>query len=163
MPAPGDGRTVGIAPRDGSTRQGRSPGFAFERAPADVVAVELPGPGNPGHLGIGPALRCGHGLAQRAHAQHATTGGDDAIAIKPGAGDGGAPHVNVTVLMRGLLLHAFTRLYFADEEPANATDPVLAEVPAERRHTLIAKQTAPGRYRFDIRMQGDDETVFFDV
>ncbi len=84
--------------------------------------------------------------------------------IKPGVLDRAqAPHINVTVLMRGLLLHAFTRMYFADEEAANAADPVLAEVPSERRHTLVAKLVSQGVYRFDIHMQGENETVFFDV
>jgi protocatechuate 3,4-dioxygenase alpha subunit len=86
--------------------------------------------------------------------------------IKPGAAEGGAPFVTLVVFMRGLLSHVYTRLYFSDEEPANAADPVLATVPAERQRTLIAaRETAPGgvRYRFDIRMQGEDETVFFDL
>lgn len=87
--------------------------------------------------------------------------------IKPGSVDGTqAPHLNVIVLMRGLLLHAYTRLYFSDEEEANATDLVLASVPEDRRETLIARRDVdlPGRvYRFDIHMQGDRETVFFDV
>lgn len=87
--------------------------------------------------------------------------------IKPGATkDGQAPHLNVIVLMRGLLVHAFTRVYFEGEE-ANATDPVLRSVPAGRRKTLIASREGQqgGRcvYRFDIRMQGPDETVFFDT
>lgn len=88
--------------------------------------------------------------------------------VKPGriAADE-APHINVTVMMRGILTHAFTRVYFDDEAAANATDPVLNLVPAERRATLVAKRDAqPGRpvvYRFDVRMQGPDETVFFDV
>ncbi len=87
--------------------------------------------------------------------------------VKPGAErPGEAPHVNVIVLMRGLLLHAFTRIYFSDEAAANANDPVLATVPAERRQTLVAQRIEQGgavRYRLDIRMQGDGETVFFDV
>jgi protocatechuate 3,4-dioxygenase alpha subunit len=83
--------------------------------------------------------------------------------IRPGApGPGEAPHLNLIVTMRGLLLHAFTRVYF-DGEPANADDPVLALIPAERRHTLLARETAAGVWRFDIRMQGDDETVFLDL
>ena len=68
--------------------------------------------------------------------------------------------------MRGMLTHAFTRLYFSDEGVLNATDPVLSNVPEERRSTLIAKhdETLPGKtYRFDIRMQGERETVFFDI
>jgi protocatechuate 3,4-dioxygenase alpha subunit len=83
--------------------------------------------------------------------------------IKPGGHDGQAPHLNVILTMRGLLLHLFTRIYFADEAAANETDPVLALVPEVRRNTLIARLVQPGLYRFDIRMQGDDETVFFDV
>lgn len=87
--------------------------------------------------------------------------------IKPGAADGRqAPHINVIVFMRGLLTHAYTRIYFADEAAANAKDPVLAAVPAERRRTLIAEraETPEGVvYRFDIHMQGDAETVFFDI
>lgn len=87
--------------------------------------------------------------------------------VKPGSVDGRqAPHLNVCVLMRGLLLHAYTRIYFADEAEANAVDPVLQGVPEERRGTLIARRDEhlPGNvYRFDIRMQGEGETVFFDV
>jgi len=87
--------------------------------------------------------------------------------VKPGAqAPGEAPHINVIVLMRGLLLHAFTRVYFSDEAEANAKDAVLQSVPAERRQTLIAERVEQGgavTYRFDIRMQGTDETAFFDV
>lgn len=82
--------------------------------------------------------------------------------VKPGRVDGKqAPHINVIVMMRGLLVHAFTRIYFADETAANADDPVLAAVEAGRQHTLIATRTGDA-YRFDIRMQGPDETVFFE-
>jgi protocatechuate 3,4-dioxygenase alpha subunit len=87
--------------------------------------------------------------------------------VKPGAVDGEqAPHINVIVFMRGLLSHAYTRIYFSDEAEANARDPVFLAVPAERRATLIAhrdENTAAATYHFDIRMQGDEETVFFDV
>ncbi len=87
--------------------------------------------------------------------------------IKPGRVDGTqAPHINVIVFMRGMLTHAYTRLYFSDEAEANACDPLLLSVPAARRRTLIAaREDSPGGalYRFDIRMQGDEETVFFDV
>lgn len=84
--------------------------------------------------------------------------------IRPGvASAGDAPHINVTVMMRGLLNHAFTRIYFADEAVANQTDPVLQTVPVDRRNTLLAHPVSPGLYRFDIYMQGDTETVFFDL
>ena len=87
--------------------------------------------------------------------------------VKPGAeGAGEAPHINVIVMMRGLLLHAFTRVYFSDEAAANAADPALNSVPTERRATLVAQRREEGGlpvYRFDIHMQGPQETVFFDV
>ncbi|CAO3438129.1 protocatechuate 3,4-dioxygenase subunit alpha [Azospirillum endophyticum] len=86
--------------------------------------------------------------------------------VKPGACEAGhAPHIAVTVFARGMLSHAFTRLHFSDETAANAEDPVLATVPADRRDTLIAKRAeVPGGvvYRFDIHIQGERETVFFD-
>jgi protocatechuate 3,4-dioxygenase alpha subunit len=87
--------------------------------------------------------------------------------IKPGpvAAPGGgkqAPHVAVAVFARGLLDRVVTRIYFDDVADANASDPVLALVDRARRPTLIAETTSEG-YRFDIRLQGDDETVFFDV
>jgi protocatechuate 3,4-dioxygenase alpha subunit len=87
--------------------------------------------------------------------------------VKPGAlGDGQAPHLNLIVLMRGLLSHLYTRIYFSDETEANAADPVLARAPQDRRRTLIAERDeTPGGvvYRLDIHLQGPNETVFFDV
>jgi protocatechuate 3,4-dioxygenase alpha subunit len=90
--------------------------------------------------------------------------------VKPGAvpgpdGSMQAPHVAVVLFSRGMLTHVFTRIYF-DDEPANATDPILALVPEDRRQTLIARREDAGAhptYRFDIRLQGDGETVFFDI
>ncbi len=76
-----------------------------------------------------------------------------------------APHILLAVFARGMLRHLYTRIYFGDEA-ANAADPVLALVPADRRSTLIAsRETADGHavYRFDLRLQGDNETVFFEV
>jgi protocatechuate 3,4-dioxygenase alpha subunit len=87
--------------------------------------------------------------------------------VMPGAAaDGGAPHVNVIVFARGMLNHLYTRLYFEDQAEANARDPVLQGLPADRRTTLIArrdKQSTERVYTFDIRLQGGNETVFFDV
>ena len=90
--------------------------------------------------------------------------------IKPGAVPGPddkpqAPHIVVCCYSRGMLRQVYTRLYFSDEA-ANASDPILALVPADRRGTLIAhKQEGSGQavYRFDIHMQGENETVFFEV
>jgi protocatechuate 3,4-dioxygenase, alpha subunit len=88
--------------------------------------------------------------------------------IKPGSitgvdGKKAAPYINVRIFARGMLIHAVTRLYFGDEA-ANATDPVLHTLDPTRRPTLIAQPTAYGDlpcYRFDIRLQGAGETVFF--
>ncbi len=71
-----------------------------------------------------------------------------------------APHLNVMVFARGLLKQVFTRIYFPDEPDANAADPVLELVPPDDRHLLIASQEGQG-LRFDIRLQGENETPFF--
>lgn len=90
------------------------------------------------------------------------------VTVKPGAvaGPDGrmqAPHIDVSVFARGLLRRLVTRLYFPDEEEANTADPALSAVrDPDRRATLVAA-AEEGGYRFDIRLQGDGETVFFDV
>jgi protocatechuate 3,4-dioxygenase, alpha subunit len=76
-----------------------------------------------------------------------------------------APHLLLAIFARGMLLHNYTRIYFGDEG-SNAADPVLALVPADRRATLIAtRKSGDGGtvYCLDIHLQGDNETVFFDV
>lgn len=73
-----------------------------------------------------------------------------------------APHLLLGILARGILTRLVTRVYF-DDEPSTQEDPILSLVPAERRATLIAKHTGDDRYRFDLILQGDGETVFFDV
>lgn len=88
--------------------------------------------------------------------------------IKPGAvpdpdGKPQAPHIVLAVFARGMLRHLYTRIYFSDEA-GNAADPVLGLVPADRRATLIAvREAGKPVYRLDLRLQGDNETVFFDV
>lgn len=90
--------------------------------------------------------------------------------IKPGQvdfdGKSMAPHINIAIFARGINLHLQTRAYFDDEEAANENCPILNGVPSPvRRKTLVAvKEAGAGkpRYRFDIRLQGDQETVFFD-
>ena len=73
-----------------------------------------------------------------------------------------APHIAIHVLGRGILTQYYTRLYFADD-PLSGADPILQLVPEVRRHTLIATPLSPGEYRFDIVVQGESETVFFDL
>lgn len=87
--------------------------------------------------------------------------------VKPGALSGkGAPHINVVVFARGMLNHAFTRIYFSDEQVANSEDAVLTSVDPARRPSLIASlRDRPGLpvYDFEICLQGVHETVFFDA
>ncbi|MES2599748.1 MAG: protocatechuate 3,4-dioxygenase subunit alpha [Pseudomonadota bacterium] len=96
-------------------------------------------------------------------------GGFEFRTIKPGPvpGPGGkpqAPHILMAVFARGMTQQAITRIYLGGEA-ANAADPILTLVPADRRATLIAtrEQGDAATYRFDIHLQGDRETVFFDV
>ncbi len=89
------------------------------------------------------------------------------VTVKPGpvpGPDGGsqAPHIMVSVFTRGLLKRAVTRIYFPDEEEANAADPVLQSIEdPEYRNTLVARDEGGGVLRFDIRLQGEDQTAFF--
>jgi protocatechuate 3,4-dioxygenase alpha subunit len=94
-------------------------------------------------------------------------GGFTLETIKPGRvpgpdGRDQAPHIVVSVMARGILTRFVTRIYF-DDEVSNAEDAILSLVPQDRRHTLIAARAGDGRYRFNLVMQGKDETVFFDV
>ncbi len=89
--------------------------------------------------------------------------------VKPGSvdwtdGSPQAPHITLMIFARGINIHLHTRIYFADEIDANASDPVLCAIP-EGRETLLAKPDAGSNncYRFDVSLQGDAETVFFDI
>ena len=93
------------------------------------------------------------------------------VTIKPGPVPGRgnalqAPHINIVLFARGLLTHLFTRIYFADEK-ANAGDPLLSSIEDEGvRRTLLARRApgdSPALYRFDIVLQGDNETAFLDI
>jgi protocatechuate 3,4-dioxygenase, alpha subunit len=110
----------------------------------------------------------------RGFARYGVETGDgsfEILTLKPGRLKGPrdalmAPHVAVTIMARGMLNRCVTRIYFGDEPEANAEDPILALVPAERRQTLIAGVGGGefnGGYRFDIRLQGPGETVFFSI
>lgn len=88
--------------------------------------------------------------------------------VKPGrvAGPDGtlqAPHIVVSLFMRGLLKHLSTRMYFPDEPDANDQDWILTQVPAERRGTLVARTVEPDLLQWNVVLQGAGETVFFDL
>jgi protocatechuate 3,4-dioxygenase alpha subunit len=104
----------------------------------------------------------------RGYARASTiTGGYEVFTLKPGRvpdGEGGlqAPHIDVSVFARGILDRVVTRIYFADEEQANAEDVVLRGLSPEQRATLVAQPSADG-YTLDIHLQGERETTFFAV
>jgi protocatechuate 3,4-dioxygenase alpha subunit len=81
---------------------------------------------------------------------------------KPQPAEGQAPNITVILFMRGQLIHSYTRIYFSDEAELNEKDEILNCVPANRQSTLIARKGNHG-YIFDIHMQGEYETVFFDI
>jgi protocatechuate 3,4-dioxygenase alpha subunit len=114
----------------------------------------------------GPSMLDGfRGFARVGHEDG--DGSFEILTVKPGpvtlrSGAVAAPHLDVTLFARGMLHRCVTRFYFADEERANAADPLLATVPADRVGTLLA-QPVEGGYEIDIRLQGPGETVFFAV
>jgi protocatechuate 3,4-dioxygenase alpha subunit len=128
------------------------------QADPDGHFADLHGHGGGSHLaGFRGFGRCGYEEGDGTY---------EIVTVKPGpvpgtGGDPQAPHIAVSVFARGLLHRCVTRMYFADEEEANAADPVLGSVTGERRETLIAEPTDGGGFRFDIRLQGRGETVFF--
>lgn len=98
-----------------------------------------------------------------------TTGEFRFDTVKPGAvpmpdGRMQAPHISVWVVARGINVGLQTRIYFEDEAAANESDPILTRLEHQSRiPTLLAQKTGDGAYRFDIRLQGPDETIFFDI
>jgi protocatechuate 3,4-dioxygenase, alpha subunit len=121
----------------------------------------FPSPEDPRGAASYPGFR-GYARAQT------ISGAFEIFTLKPGRvpdGEGGlqAPHIDVSVFARGMLDRVVTRIYFADEAPANAEDVVLRSLPDDAsRATLMARPTADG-YAFDVHLQGDEETVFFAV
>lgn len=130
------------------------------QADPDGGYADLHGHGGPSALpGFHGFARCG---------AEDGDGSFEILTVKPGRvedprGRPQAPHLAVTLMARGMLNRVVTRIYFADEPEANAEDPVLRRVPPERRGTLLAEPDGEGGYRFDIRIQGPGETVFFAV
>ena len=122
-------------------------------APLTDALVETWQSGADGQRGFGRCPTDAHGVYQ------IVTVLPPALPARDGSTE--APHIDVAVFSRGLLNHLVTRIYFPDAAE-NAADPVLAALDPDRRATLVAEQVNGG-YRFDIHLQGDGETVFFDV
>ena len=145
-------------------------GFALPFA-AGADAME---PGSPGAIRIEGRLLDGagepvpDGLLEAWHGEQFARCGTDAegafhfTIARPLATDSGAPHLNVAVFARGLLRHLVTRIYFPDQEAANRMDPVLQRVEPALRPTLVARPDG-AMLHFDVRLQGENETVFFEI
>ncbi|MFJ4200425.1 protocatechuate 3,4-dioxygenase subunit alpha [Streptomyces sviceus] len=114
-------------------------------------------PASGGYLGRNGVEFTGWGRIQTDANGHWT-----ARTLRPGARGRSAPYISVCVFARGLLVHLYTRIYLPGDEAALTADPLLSRVPAERRDTLIARKQGDGTYRFDIRLQGEGETVFLE-
>ena len=163
------------------SRPGRVPGnrIADEAAPGVPIRIEgrlLDGVGDPVPDGMveiwqaddeGVYGRIAEGFHGFGRAGTDPDGRFTFLTIKPGpVAQGMAPHASVAVFARGMLNHAFTRIYFSDEAAANAADPVLSSVEPTRRGTLVATRSDRDgiqSYEFTIRLQGDRESVFFDA
>jgi protocatechuate 3,4-dioxygenase, alpha subunit len=90
------------------------------------------------------------------------------VTLKPGSVPGSdgrpqAPHISVSVFARGLLKRLATRIYFPDEEVANAADPILTSIGDEELRSTLVARAVEGGLRFDVYLQGDRQTAFFDV
>lgn len=107
----------------------------------------------------GSLLRDGHTFTGFGRAAVDHVGHYDFTTVEPGAVDGGTPFIAMTVFARGLLNRLFTRVYLPDHE-ANASDPLLASLPPDRAATLVATRDGDRSLRFDLRLQGNAETVF---
>jgi protocatechuate 3,4-dioxygenase, alpha subunit len=158
MPGPTPSQTIG--PFFGFAMPFAEDGHAV--APADPAAIRVEGSvvdgvGSP----VPDALVEVWAEGQFARRRTDPEGAFDVVVRKP-VGEDGAPRLEVFVFARGLLRHLWTRLYFPDEGSANAVDPLLDCVEERRRSTLIAAEDG-GALRFDIRLQGDGETVFLQL
>ncbi len=158
MTAPTPSQTVG--PFFGFALRFENDADATAGGPRGAIRVEgqvLDGAGEP----VGDALVEASQSDQFARCRTDREGAFHFTFRKPVVSDGAA-YFNITVFARGLLRHLHTRMYFPDEDPANRADRVLQVVDESRRHTLIARRDGDILH-FDIRLQGDGETVFFAI
>lgn len=130
---------------------------------ADAAGI-YPHPEDPRHAQVAPGFR---GWGRVITDFDSGVWGFDTVKPGPVSGRMGrtqAPHLNLWIVARGINVGLSTRMYFPEDEALHAADPLLSQI--EQRHrvpTLIARKDGPGKYRFDIRLQGDGETVFLDI
>jgi protocatechuate 3,4-dioxygenase, alpha subunit len=140
--------------RLGRMVSGDAPG---ERIDLDIRVLD--GDGEPVNDAMIELLQRGVGFGRLATS---SSGSCRFETVRPASDPTEAPHINVCLFARGLLRHLYTRIYFAGD-PSLDRDPLLSIVPAVRRPTLLARRSADRTWEFVIRLQGPDETVFFDV
>jgi protocatechuate 3,4-dioxygenase, alpha subunit len=128
-----------------------------EPLPDALLEIWQAGPDGRVPSGYGGLRRDGHDFSGFGRCGTDAAGHYWFSTVKPG---GPAPYIAVLVFARGLLRSLPTRVYFPDE-PGNAGDPVLSAVPEDRRDTLVAVRENDRSYRFDVRLRGERETVFF--
>ena len=172
LPFPGGGDIAPVGHPDTITVQGYV--YDGEGNPLPDAFVELWGPdpqGNvpqvDGSIRRDPATggylgRNGVEFTGWGRIQTDANGHWSARTLRPGARGNSAPYLSVCVFARGLLVHLFTRIYLPGDDAALAADPLLGQLDPARRDTLIAQDGGLGTYRFDIRLQGEGETVFLE-
>ena len=172
LPFPGGGDIAPVGHPDTITVQGYI--YDGEGNPLPDAFVELWGPDLEGNLSTtdgsirrdpasgGYLGRNGVEFTGWGRIQTDANGHWYARTLRPGARGRNAPYLSACVFARGLLVHLFTRIYLPGDEPALAADPLLSGLDAARRDTLIAQDDGRGTYRFDIRLQGEGETVFLE-
>ncbi|MGW1212627.1 protocatechuate 3,4-dioxygenase subunit alpha [Streptomyces sp. NPDC002499] len=172
LPFPGGGDIAPVGHPDTITIQGHV--YDGEGTPLPDALVELWGAGPDGNVPTangsirrdaatgGYLGRNGVEFTGWGRIQTDADGHWCARTLRPGARGRSAPYVSVCVFARGLLVHLYTRIYLPGDEAALAADPLLSRLPDERRDTLIATDGGDGTYRFDIRLQGEGETVFLE-
>lgn len=172
LPFPGGGDIAPVGHPDTITLQGYVLDGAGDPLPDAFVELWGPDPdGNVpdvdgsmrrdpatgGHLGRNGVEFTGWGRVQTDANGHWY-----ARTLRPGARGASAPYLSLCVFARGLLVHLYTRVYLPGDEAALAADPLLSRLPDARRDTLVAAERGDGTYRFDIRLQGEGETVFLE-
>ena len=172
LPFPGGGDIASVGHPDTITVQGCI--YDGEGNPLPDAFVELWGPDPEGNLSTtdgsirrdpasgGYLGRNGVEFTGWGRIQTDANGHWYARTLRPGARGRNAPYLSACVFARGLLVHLFTRIYLPGDEAALAADPLLSGLDPARRDTLIAQDDGKGTYRFDIRLQGEGETVFLE-
>ncbi|WOX14006.1 protocatechuate 3,4-dioxygenase subunit alpha [Streptomyces sp. N50] len=172
LPFPGGGDIAPVGHPDTITVQGYI--YDGEGNPLPDAFVELWGPDPEGNLSTtdgsirrdpasgGYLGRNGVEFTGWGRIQTDANGHWYARTLRPGARGGNAPYLSACVFARGLLVHLFTRVYLPGDDAALAADPLLSGLDPARRGTLIAQDDGKGTYRFDIRLQGEGETVFLE-